>query len=332
MASASWEDVAIRAQVVPYIQNRLFDEMPEMKWLQSKGKVKPFKSNSLSWLVELNKDTSHGSFSGLSPVSRLPHQPNVAASLSLARFYATITVAKDEELINKAAGIGVEKYVDLITQQTKVVMESFREYILQNGVYGTSTTTSAGYPNIIGFPTAVDSATSYAGISRTTYSRWQSYEESTTITQNTLMDKTTLATYLPHIMRTAWRSCDRGGTPDAIFTTDTLATLYEDLNEEHQAINNVKTADIGYADYFFKGKVPIVASKYCTAGEMYFLNSADWEFFIVPEANFEPVIENGSMWQALEGAIGKYATLLFMGQLKCSDPIRQGKLTNKGLT
>jgi hypothetical protein len=62
---------------------------------------------------------------------------------------------------------------------------------------------------------------------------------------------------------------------------------------------------------------------------MYFLNTNDFSFFVVPGANFDfDEDDKGSIWKQPTDQLAKLAHLVFMGQLRCDAPWQSGRFTS----
>jgi hypothetical protein len=124
-------------------------------------------------------------------------------------------------------------------------------------------------------------------------------------------------------MRTMFNNCSDQGTdnPDIIITTQAVYEYYEKLLQVQERFSDAKTADAGFQNLKFKNET-IMWDSNCTAGYMYFLNSAYLNLMVHSGCDF---ITTPFITPVDQDA--KSAKYLWMGNLCSSNMARQGVLS-----
>ena len=156
------------------------------------------------------------------------------------------------------------------------------------------------------------------GINASTYSFWANqYRE---MSGTGTWSKSTIK----NDMKQVWLTCVRGtDKPDLIPSTNDFYTAYWESLSDLQRYRNEDTPDTFETVKFMSADVIFDNNdNFSTTGErMYFLNTDYMELIYHPDANWTPLEEKSSVNQ--DAAV---VTIIWMGQLVCSNRARQGIL------
>lgn len=205
--------------------------------------------------------------------------------------------------------------------------QSEGEDLLGTGVFGNSVTNAK---SVDGLPVAIDNgavAATYGGLARSANTFWNS-QVSSAVAPLTFAQ-----------MQTIFGNCTQGGQrPTIIVTTQPVYNIVWALSTGVNSTSgvpgqafpaqaggeDVQLAQAGFSNILFNG-VPLLVDSHCGAGNMYFVNEFYFQLYVQPQRDFylrdfdAPV--NQDAWTSL---------LLWMGNLCCSNVLRQGLL--KGVT
>lgn len=120
-------------------------------------------------------------------------------------------------------------------------------------------------------------------------------------------------------MRTMFNDLSDGEEhPDLFVTTQDIFELYEDETLEYKQIVNQSLGDASFETIQFKGR-PLVYSRSCGAGRMYFLNF-DYIYWVYdPEINFDM-----TDWKEAQNNLDRTAQIICAGNLVSSNRSKQG--------
>jgi len=307
-----------RELFLPVLKNNIYNETPLMSILLSKGRVKEWRGRSLLWDVIAEKHSPVGYFQGYSTIPNQPANPIQQATLPNANYVATISISKEEEKLNSG---NVERLLGILETQMKNAEATLRDKIATD-IYGSGTLVGSMQP-IVGLGAAVAiSANTYANISRSAYTFWANGYSSSAHTAANMKDPTH-ASYLPSLMYTAFTTATHDGSPDYIVTTKKIFNIYMLIAQTTNLRFGNANANLGFAGVSFMDGTNLIFDDYCTANYMYFLNSNDWSFHVVPGANFDFDEDGGSMWKQPTDQLARLAHLIWMGQLRLDAPWQQ---------
>lgn len=141
---------------------------------------------------------------------------------------------------------------------------------LGTAVFNTGTDSKA----IIGLRLGIDSAGTYGGIDRSTYSWWGSDEDSTTTTL-------TMAA-----MNASFGDVSVGNDqPSVIITTQDLYDSFLALLQPTQRFVDEKTADAGFTNVMYRS-IPVIVDSHCPANHMFMINENYLTLYYHPKDNF----------------------------------------------
>jgi len=163
-----------------------------------------------------------------------------------------IVINHTDEIRNK----GKAAIVDMVAAKVQTA-EKTLAHNLGTGIFNDGTTDAKA---LIGLKLAVDSAGTYGGLSRTTYT-WHAGQE----------DGTTTALSIA-AMQSLYGDCTVGNdSPTIIVTTQDIWDDYHGLLQPQMRFQDTETANGGFRNLMFN-KSPIVVDSHCSTYYMYMLN------------------------------------------------------------
>lgn len=256
--------------------------------------------------IMFEKNSTAGSYTGYESLDVTPQNGLTDAEFDWKQYSVQIVIDGRSERINSGPSGAVNLLNAKITQAEMSIIDQ-----LNQGLFGDGT--GNGGRDLTGLEIAVDSAGTYGNISRTTYSYWASYEE------------TTAGALTVQYVRGLVSNTSSGGreTPNLHITTNTLFDKYEDLLFDKQRFVNKEKAEVGFDNIMYKGGM-ITWDEGCVATNWYALNTKYLKLRYHPQADFvnTPFVQP-------DNQDAKIAKILFMGNLTGSNARRQGKLTGK---
>lgn len=224
-----------------------------------------------------------------------------AAEFDWKQIHAAIPITGRDESINQ----GREAIVNFVASKTQLAEMTIVDNV-GTGLYNDGTTDSKA---IIGLRLAVDSAGTYGGINRTTYSWWSAQE-----------DSSTTALSLP-LMQGIFGDCSVGNDkPTLITCNQDVYDLYWAKLQPQQRWTDKGTADAGFTNLMFNG-APVVVDGKCPSAHMFFINEKYLKFHVMADKNFK---FTGFVRPTNQDV--HVAQILWMGALSCSNCRMQGKL------
>ena len=235
--------------------------------------------------------TSVGGFTGMGDFDTSLQNTRVRQSFTHAQLYSNVSVAGGEVSLNKTDG----EVLDLM----KITMEESQNALtdeLGDQVYAGLDT---GENDINGLAKIVDDGTNsstYAGLSRTTYTMLDSTLTAATAGALTFTDMATS-------MRAAAAAGSKRQRPSIIITTETVHDLLESLytptiNSNYDSLSHVQVTafskpgvafkdqeslkgQYGFEALYWRG-IPIVADEKCDSGAMFMLNEEYLHWYNLP--------------------------------------------------
>lgn len=243
--------------------------------------------------------TAAGWYSGTDTLTTTANDQITAAEFDRAHAYANITISHTDELQNS----GDAQMVDFVRSKVQSAEMTLAD-TLGTGIFNAGTTAKA----IIGLRLAVDSAGTYGGIARASYSWWAAQEDSTS----------TVLT-MP-LLQGLYGDCTVGNDkPTISVTTQDLYDSYMNILTPLQRFQDEDTAKGGFTNIMFNG-IPVVVDSHCPAYHWFMLNEKYINLFYHPKDNFrfEPFIKPVDQAMAT-------AKIFWAGQMVVSNCRMQGK-------
>lgn len=244
--------------------------------------------------------TASGSYQGADTLDTTSNDQITAAEFEMKQYYANITITRQDELKNS----GDAQIIDFVKSKVQIAEKTLADN-MGTDLYGTGTGDA-----IIGLGLAVDSAGTYGGINRTTYTWWSAQEDSTTTVLS-------LAA-----MQAIYGDATVGNDkPTVAFTTQDVFDDYHGLLTPQERYVDSKTADAGFTSLMFRS-VPVIVDSHCGSGDIYFLNENYLKLYNHSKENFrfepftKPVNQNVAS-----------AKIYWAGALACSNCRMQAKMT-----
>ncbi len=320
-----------RKWYIPKMVDNIVDSDPVLMRLL--GEAVKGSGTSIMVPVKYAKNTSGGSYAGLDTLTTSSVETRTAAEFAWKQYYQSLVLSG----INRAKNKGDQKVLDLVKLATEEAELDLKDKMMTD-LYGDGTTNSSKV--ITGLRAVADDGSNvgtYGAIVRGTNSWWNAYYAAT-------VGSLTLDN-----LATGYTGCAAGSdVPSLMVTTETVWNAYEALLQPSQRFNLMMDgypqmdregiskskqlgADAGFRVVFFRG-TPIVASDYCTAGDLFFLNEKYLDFKVLPNAKY-PSDKFGFAMTDMKEPInqdGEVAQVLWYGNLVCSQCRRQGQM--RGVT
>jgi hypothetical protein len=308
------------------VQDQYFRDTLLLNYIRAEANVKPAAGPAIEWTDRVRRSHSTGVTGGYAPMGIQPNNPTEKMTLPPAKYYAALGISNDEILFNGGPQ-NLVKLIDIVGVQEQSAYDTLQEDIAV-GIYGDGSTID-DFQTIFGLGAAISATNTYAGVDRSSSANswWRSYVDSTSHELSNLEDPDNTS-YLPRIMTTAWINSRLKKTTNLIITTPTVYTIYEEVARPQIRSTN-DTGDVGFGDLEFKAGVRLRFDDYCTDKHMFFLNLADWEWYVYPGMNLD-LAEGGWQSTLVNGVHGFLAYRFFQGQLVCRHPRGQGKITSVG--
>jgi len=294
------------------LEDNVFSARPLFHFLKEAGQIRMEDGGAKIVLPIINGlNQAAGSFSDRDSLSTTVSDGISAAEYNWKEFYATVTISGREEALNS----GEERIINLLEAKVMQAEETIGEKldemlfggVLATGLTGNSNKDWNGLRNLVA---SHANNTNVGGINPTTAAYWASV-------RTALGGPLTIAA-----MTTQFNTQTVGAdSPKAILTTQTLYEKYESLLQPSARYTSMETADAGFQNLVFKN-IPVTYDVYCDAGYMYFINPKYLRLVGHSDVWFEstPFIRP-------ENVNAKFAQILLMGELTCSNRRRQGVIT-----
>lgn len=286
------------------MQDNIFDEVPTIKWLKSKGKV------SLQGGATIIEPLMYGTngtttwYDGHDTVDITPQEGFTQAQYEWRTVATSIAVSDKEENIQNQ---GPQAMFDIVQQKLKQAEMSLTD-VLNTQLFDTS----IGAKEMDSLATVIDSSGTIGGIAASSYSWWASDEDASgSFAGQGRSDMLTLYNALKV----------EGAKTDAIITRPTEEAYYEGTLVPHLRMTSVKSGDLGFGHLEYKG-IPIIADNDCNSGVMYFVDSRHLNLYARDNRNMH-------LTEFVKPAnqLSKVAQLVFAAQLGTNNRRRLGKLT-----
>ena len=263
-----------------------------LRKLKQKGNVRPFSGGNVILEEIMYNDTSTNnanSYSGYELINISPDSPISAAQFAITQYADAVTMSGLEGLQNA----GKEQIIDLLDGRMKV-----SEARLLNRIAGDIYLdgTGNGGKNITGLAAAVpDDPTTgtYGGISRATWSVWQSKKYSGVTDGGAAVSASNIQRYMTTLALSMVRGNDK---TDLVVADGNYFALYVNSLQAIQRVTNDSDAASGFANLKFYGggmAADVVMDggigAAATANHMWFLNTNYIFFRPHKDRNFVPI-------------------------------------------
>lgn len=297
-----------RRHIMPEIVDNIYDSNP-LFYRLNKSNRKIVGGTHIEVPVMYARFSAGGTYSGYDVLTVSPSDTVMNSRFDWKQHYVPVVV-DGLSLIKADSPEAIANLLRLLFQQAE---EEMCEN-LAAGIYSDGTTDAK---QITGLQLAVDSAGTYGQLSRSTYSWWGSYEENST------------ATLGLSLLQTAHGNTSEGGRhPSLIVSQQANYNRYWNLGIGSQTQDigprgsDEQLFAAGFSNMLFNGVPWVVDSHVHNSSTVYFLNE-DYLFLVVsPKADF--LLED---FQTPVNQDAMVAKLLWAGELVCTNPARQGKLT-----
>lgn len=247
------------------------------------------------------KVTAAGSYSGAQTLDTTDNDVITAAEYSPKQYYVNVTISRIDELKNS----GEAAEVNLVKSKMEIAEKTLAD-LLGDGLYSDGSTST----DIVGLRSIVDSANTVGGISQSSYSWWQSQEDSST---------TTLTLAALQTQYNALSINNEG--PSVIMATRANYNRYYALLQPQQRFVDSESAKGGFSSLMFNG-TPFIAGSKVPSSHIFMLNEKYLHLWYHPQENFrlEP-------WAKPLNQNVKLAKIYWAGAFGTSNARMQGKFT-----
>lgn len=283
--SINWDRVYVFAQeeYMPVFSDQVFESSNLFKHIN--GATNRKKGGSHTFVISPilhAKNEATGAVKGFSALNIDPNNKFTEAIYEWATLYASITVSFDEE----DAMVTDNKIMDMLTQEMKVAKMTLVDQ-LSTALFNDGS--DDDYPH--GLQKIVSTGRTLGSINSSTYSFWDANVMSDTTNYNaTNLKDPTSDYYITKLLRQMWHKVKHNNEiPSVIVMTPGWENIIEDELQPYMRYQNsdVKSANVDYASFAYRGKVPFVQDDYCPDGQMYWLNDNYFNFYIHRARNFK---------------------------------------------
>jgi len=288
------------------IKDGVFNEIPTLSWLMSKGKASLRGGATILTHIRNNANSTASSYAGYDIIDTTPQDEITTSQAEWKQYAASISVSGREERIQNA---GKEAVFDLVRSKLDGADRSLRDKIAAD-LFASSQATKA----IRSLVTLIDATSTVQDINSTTYSFWQADSNSGgSFAAQGLSD-----------MRTLWNALAKipGKLTDLIVTTSDVHGYYEGALTPQQRYQQVNEGNASFMNLMFKS-APVIFDNDATSGVMYFLNSDVMDLVISSDTNF--VLTD---WVKPAEQDAKVAQLLVGLELVTTNRRKLGKITS----
>ena len=319
-------EMVTRDKFLPAVADNIYDTNRIFKMMNSR--IKEASGTSLSWRTVAKRNKNVSLFGGFSIIPNQAMNPLASLSLPPGKYVGTVSFPDDDLIMN----VGLkEKLLDM----AKAVMTSVKDQLTEDiglGMYGDGSTVGGLQP-IIGLGAAVTGSTgTYAGVDRSVAANlyWRANSNATAYSSDDL-ENPVMPGYLPRLMATSFSNATHSGSPTIIVTQEDVFNHYAIIAQvQNLRITEHAKADLGFQTLGFQGAT-MLFDKYCPAYTMYMLNEKDWDIYVYPGANFDfNKQENGSIWVVPTDQLAKVAHIIWIGQMRLTQPRQQSVLSGLG--
>lgn len=297
--------------ILPEITDNIYNSNPLWFRMNAAKKKMIQGGTQIEFPLMYQRFAAGGFYSGLDLLDVAPSDTVKNGALDWKQAFVPVTV-DGLTLIKTDSPEAIANFINMYFAQAEMELaEIVGNSLWTDGVSNTK--------NIDGLKGVVDDGTvlaSYAGITRSTNTWWQSTVDSSTTTL--ALDK----------MQTMHGNCAKGGrAPTLIVVTQLNYNRYWVLMSNKQNIylqaqgHDEQLANAGFTNMLFNG-CPIVVDSHVPANHLFFLNEDFMYYGVSPRADFymedfqKPIQQDAMV-----------AKILWAGNLICTNVGRQGKMT-----
>lgn len=272
-----------------------------------------FPGKEVRWKIHYEGNSSAGSYNETDNLPTAGQQKEVNASVP----YRLVWVAVQVTNFSVAATRGQGGFVDLLAYETREALEDLKNEI--NNHLMTQKKSLMGAPtDLDGIGVIVDdgqvdsTVTGYAGLAFATYPWWKPYVLANSGSPRPL----TIA--LMQQMRINLNKPPRNARTDRILCSEVHLYQYGNLLHSLRRFDPGVTLDAGFPTIAFDG-VKITGIPAMPAGDMYFVTSKDWGYYVLQNFNTDEKFVNGD---------ARYFVITHYAQLVCRALHRQGRIAD----
>jgi hypothetical protein len=304
-----------------------------LTFLKKAGNIKTVSGGSVIYEeISFQENGNAGWYSGYDYLPVAAQDVISAAQFNLKQIAVPVVISGLEQLQNS----GKEAMIDLLEQRISVA-EATMANLMSEGVY--SDGTGYGGKQLVGLDAAVPATitsgqtTTYAGISRSTWSFWKSYSPGSVTFPTT---DTTAATHISKYLNTAWASQTRGSDqPDLIVMDNNYWSVFINSMQNLQRFTSADVGNMGFptqkflsADVILDGGIGGFAySNAATGGTAYVLNTKYFRLRPHKDRNFVSLSPNRRYAVNQDAEV---QILAWAGALTCNGPRFQGRVFTTG--
>ena len=284
-----------------FSESALFKLMLDRKAVKVKG------GKELTAKVSLNVGALGGAYSGTAVLNVDPDDPFVTATYDWAQYYEPITIIGKEEIENSSP----EAVFNLVTELKDLRMEAMRD-TLSTDIYATNVA-----EHIVGLREACDDATNtttYADISRATYTDWKGRYYAN--------DGTDRAYTYKLLSRCLDGTLFRGKTANTGVSDVAGINKIKELVQGQQRYTDSELAKLGFTAVMIDGR-DVIADEYCPTGNFFWL-------YLDPKVLNMTINSNRNFWlrpfQYAEKQDAATAFIFLECQMVCTMPKRNARI------
>lgn len=272
-----------------------------LKRMQDKNSIKLTGGERIIQPVMYAKSSTDVWFSGAETLNTTDVDQFTAFEFLWKQAQVPISITRIDELKNS----GPEAKLNFVKEKTQAAEMTLKD-ALGDGLYNDGTTAN----QIVGLQLAVDSAGTYGGVDRSSNS-WASAQEDGTTTTVSIA-----------ALQSSWGAASiDSDTPTISVTTQAIYNRYYGLLQPQQRFQDSDSAKGGFVSLMFNGK-PFVVDHKVPTSQLYMLNENYLYLAVHKDENFR---FRKFMDEAKQAVMT--ARIFFAGNLVCSNPRMQAKLT-----
>ena len=237
---------------IPKLIDNIFDSNALLQRAKSKWYDKIDGGSQIVVPVAYAATSASGWYSGAETLNTSANDQLTALQFDWKNIYANITVNRTDELQNSGKN-GILNFVRSKVQMAEKTLSDN----LGTAIFNDGTTDAKA---LVGLQLAIDSAGTYGGLSRTTYS-WLAAQE----------DSSTTSLTIP-TMQSLMGDCTIGGDkPTVIVGSQARVDDYYGLLQPQQRFTDNQTAKGGFTALLFN-MCPVIEDSHATSTDLYFIN------------------------------------------------------------
>ena len=252
---------------IPKLVDNIFDSSPVLQRAKKKGWYKKLDGGTeIVQPLAYAQNSASAWYTGAETLSTTDNEQFTGAVYQWKQLHVSISISGIDELKNS----GDSQIVDFVKSKTQHAEKTMAD-LLGDGIYSAGTNTKS----IVGLRVIVDSGNTVGAIDQSTYSWWQSQEDSST---------TTLTLSALQTMHTSLTINDKG--PSVITATRANYNRYYALLQLQQRFTDGDTAKGGFTNLLFNG-VPFIADSKCPANHIFMLNEDNLYLWVHSARDFK---------------------------------------------